>query len=489
MTLASSAYDYGYKSVNDNFTAQNMRDNCLGLVQGKMLGGSSAIYHMMVTRGDPYDYNQWANMLNDTAWNYTNLLPYFEKMEKLTDPELLDSQFVNLHGTDGMIKIRREKSSKTSNFLAAFEELGNKIVMDSTSDTSNLGYYEPLFAIDDGIRQSSALAYLVPAKNRPNLCISLFTTATKILIEKGVAIGVQVNTSNNESYALYANNEVILSAGVFNSPKVLMLSGIGPRQHLESMGIDVVADLPVGQNFMDQPCAPVIYQMEESSEVTAAFNPHQFPVPSFAGNVALNKSQSWPDYQSISLVFSPNSTDLLQLCSIMFSFSNEICQKFYEASINKITLFSLIGLGLPESRGEVMLTSTDPSEAPLVYPRMYSNRSDLTLIAKSFLDHNRVLNTTYFRSVNATLLDLGLCKETTTDMEFWECYSIAMSTTMWHYGGTCAMGLVLDSRFRVKGVESLRVVDSSAMPMLVNAKIYAAVGMLAERAADFILYS
>uniref|UniRef100_A0A2A4JE08 Glucose-methanol-choline oxidoreductase N-terminal domain-containing protein n=1 Tax=Heliothis virescens TaxID=7102 RepID=A0A2A4JE08_HELVI len=487
MNLKNSSYDYNYYAENDNYTSQNIRGKACPLTQGKVLGGSSSVNAMMYTRGDPQDFETWAERTNDTTWNVFNTLSYFKKQEKLTDVELLHSQYARLHGTDGRIKLKREKSPLLDNILDAFKEVGHNEAIDTTSLKSVVGYSQMLFTIDDGVRQSSAHAYLSPAKNRPNLCLSIFTTATKILIENEVAVGVQLTTSTNETYIIYANKEVIVSAGTFNSPKLLMLSGIGPREHLETVGINVIADLPVGQNYMDQPSAPIIIQMDESTEVSSASNPHQFSVPTFYGNVPLDSPTKRPQYQTVNFLYLANSTGLLDLCSLLFSYSDEVCQKFYEATTNRKTIFSLLGLSLPYSRGEVLLASADPAAAPIVYTGMLSNYTDVNLMGRAFIDHVRVLNSTYFRSVNATILDLGFCKDTTSELEYWECYSLAMSTTMWHFGGTCAMGPVLDSTMKVRGVGRLRVVDSSSMPALVTGKINSAVGMLAEKAADFIL--
>ncbi|KAJ8707916.1 hypothetical protein PYW08_010282 [Mythimna loreyi] len=482
--LKLSDYDYNFRTENDHYTMQNMQEKTCGITQGKMLGGSSAIYHMIYTRGDPQDYEVWVEETNDSAWNVTNTLKYFKKQEKITDEEILASDYADVHGIDGMIKLRREPSPQVEKVLEALNEVGHKIVLDSTSLDSALGYTQVLYAIDDGIRQSHAVAYLSPARGRTNLCVSLCTTATKILTEDNVAVGVQVTTSDNQNYVLYANKEVIISAGVINSPKLLMLSGIGPKEHLETFGIDVIADLPVGQNYMDQAAAPIIIQMEENLEGSPATNPHKFPAPSFSGNVALDSNR--PDYQTINLLFGPNSTDLLGLFTQMFSYSEEVSQKVYEASFNRNIWFSLLGLTLPHSRGEVLLASADPTVDPIVDAAMFCDKTDLEIMGRAFVDHIKVMNSTYLKSINAKIVDLGFCKDTTSELEYWQCYSVAMSTTMWHFGGTCAMGQVLDSHMKVKGVESLRVVDSSSMPALVSGKIIAPVTMLAERAADLI---
>ncbi|KAJ8719819.1 hypothetical protein PYW08_011994 [Mythimna loreyi] len=385
-----------------------------------------------------------------------------------------------------MLKIRRQKSDSNINYLAAFEELGHRIVDDITSDNIFLGYTEPLLTLGDGIRETNAIAYLGPAKSRSNLCIATSTTATKVLIENGMAIGVQITTSSGETYKLYATKEVILSAGAINSPKLLMLSGVGPKKHLDSLGIPVVADLPVGQNLSDHNLAVVLIQMDEIHGPIPPVNPYTFPLPITTGYVALDKKQTYPDYQTINLVIPHDSPTLLQVCVNVFKYSDEICNKFYAAGINRTTFFAVPNLLVTKSRGQILLASNDPTDDPLVYTGMYSDKSDLKLMGKCLADFASVLNTKYFRSVNATLVDTGLCSDK-SGIEFWECYALAMSGSMWHYAGTCAMGSVVDNTLRVKSIQGLRVVDASVMPAQVSGNINGVVTMIAERGAEFIL--
>lgn len=478
--------DYDTWSVNDHYTAQNLQDHIVSLTQGKMLGGSSNIGHMIHTHADPHDYNNWASSLDDDRWSYKNLLPYFKKLEKLIDVDLLASPYADLHGTNGMIKIQRQIAPVDSEFLAAFAEAGHPTVDDTTSFTSSLGANNPLLTIGDNIRQSSSIGYLAPAKLRPNLCVALSTTATKILIKDSKAVGVQVKTSSGKTLELYADQEVIVSAGAIHSPKLLMLSGIGPKAHLEELGIPVIADLPVGQNLKDHPSAVLLIQMESDTSISPAADPHKFPVPTTTLYAAVNPSQTYPDYQAINLVFPHDSAALMQLCANSFKYSHEICNKFAEANAGKKVLFVVHNLMMPKSSGNVTLASTDPAVEPLVHTGTYSNEDDLSLMIESLEDFYKVLDTTYFREKNSKLVDTGLCPNL-SGREFWKCYILGMSATMWHYTGTCAMGSVTDSEMLVKGVSNLRVVDASVMPTLVSGNINAAVTMIGERAAAFIL--
>ncbi|XP_047037617.1 ecdysone oxidase-like [Helicoverpa zea] len=481
--IPSTPYDYNFTSVNDNYTAQNLQGHHVGLTQGKMLGGSSSLNHLIYVQGHPHDFNQWAKILNDPLWNFDSLEQYFKKVENLVDEELLATSSKDRHGTKGPVKIARDSSPDNQNILAAFEELGHEI-FDDLSAPNLLGYTEPLYNNVDGIRQSTAVTYLGDTKARKNLCVATYKTATKIIIENNKAIGVQVIDSNGDSHVFFANKEVIVSAGAFNSPKLLMASGIGPQDNLEPLGIDVIANLPVGKNLQDHPTTILLYQMENDTSPLPAANPSQLP-PMTVGHVALN-SQTYPDYQAITLLFPHDSDALIQLCSNVFKFSNDFCDEAYNANIGRSVLFIIIDLLMPKSRGEVLLASANPKDDPFVYTRTYNKTEDLKLMAKSLEDFNRVLETTYFKSIDAKLVDTGYCKNVPAD-DFWECYAVATSSSLWHYVGTCAMGSVLDSRLRVKGVDGLRVVDSSSFPTEVSANPNAAVMMVAERAADFIL--
>ncbi|XP_075987854.1 ecdysone oxidase-like [Anticarsia gemmatalis] len=480
-------YDFDYLSQNDGYTSQNGQNYGIPVTAGKMLGGSSALNHMIHVHGDPHDYDNWATILGDDTWSYSNVQPFLKKQEKLIDDVLLASEYADNHGTSGPMLIRREPSDSNTNYLAAYKELGHNVVLDTTSTTSTLGYSEPLYNIANNMRQNNALAYLGIAKNRTNLCVALQTSVTKIIIKNKVAVGVQVRDANNNVYVFYANKEVIVSAGAINSAKLMMLSGVGPSDHLTSFGIEVIADLPVGQNLQDHTNAVVLYQMETASATGAAANPHVFPVPATIGYAALDSSQTYPDYQVINLLFTPDSAAaLLQLCSNSFRYSNAVCQSMYEAALTRNTLLSVNNLMQPVSRGQVLLASADFDDAPLIYTGALSNSSDLTLLRDSLADFHKIIDTTYFTNANATLVTLDLCAGK-TDSAFWECYAVAMSATMWHYAGTCAMGSVVDSEFRVKGIDQLRVVDAGAMPTEVSGNINAAITMLGERAAYFIL--
>ncbi|KAL0893267.1 hypothetical protein ABMA27_014865 [Loxostege sticticalis] len=491
-TTPNSAYDYNITSENDGYTSQNLKNGVAGLTAGKMLGGSSGLHHMIHVRGNPNDYAKWAQAANDESWNYWNLLPYFMKSEKVEDEGILaaGNQYV---GTDGYMRLSKQPSQDNAPIFVAFNELGHNIVLNSNTPSFSVGISEPLLNIADGLRQSAAEAYLRPIADRPNFYLLKNTQVTKVLFDENKnANGVEAITSDGETINIYSNLEVILTAGALITPQLLMLSGIGPSEHLSSFNIPVISDLPVGQNLQDHIPAIVVHTLAPGEPVTAPANPHLFPVPTTTAYSALNMEQSYPDYQTINLIFPPDSTALIQFCSIVFSYKDEICQGFFEGGSGKSTLFTVHNIMYAESRGEVLLRSTNPSDAPLVKHGIYSNENDLHNMALYLQHFSKIVDTNTFKNMGAALVELNLpeCEGLLKgSYDYWKCYALSLSATMWHYSSTSSMGPVLDSNLRVKGVQRLRVADASAMPNPISGNINAAVVALAERAADMVKFS
>ncbi|XP_052759548.1 ecdysone oxidase-like [Galleria mellonella] len=482
--LKETSVDWNYTSSEENsrICAQNyVRD----MTRGKMLGGCSSMNYMLYARGDPHDYNTWADILKDESWNYDNVLPYFIKSENLLDPDILNSPNRIFHGVNSFLNVTKQPSNETHKYLAAFKELGYEIVLDSNGNYT-LGYSQPLYTIANNVRQSTAHSFLGTIKNRPNLYILKNSFATKIIFDdNNNAIGLKIIKENDEIITVKANKEIIISTGTINTPQLLMLSGIGPREHLLSMGIDVISDLPVGENLQDHAPVVLLYAMENKSIVQKSTDPHRFPTPLMTGYVALNKSQVFPDYQTMNLI--TDSASALQFCAYSFNIDYNICQRFYEDSKGKEVLFVLCSNLKPKSRGRVLLQSTNPKKPPLINLGHYSDYTDIEKSIAYANDFNRILKTKYFKNVDAKLLVTQDCQGLEQGSEeFWRCYIPCISTTIFHYVGTCAMGSVLDSRLRVSGVQKLRVVDGSAIPIITSGNTNVPIIMIAEKAADMI---
>ncbi|XP_059051228.1 ecdysone oxidase-like [Achroia grisella] len=478
--LKESKVDWNYKSVNDGYSQQCHKHHVIDMTRGKMLGGCSSDNNMYYVRGDPHDYNSWADIVKDKSWNYENILPYFIKSENLLDPAVLNSSNGIFHGTGGYLGVTRPSSKGTIKYLEAFRELGHKIVLD-TNGNFTLGYTQPMFTIANGIRSSTAYSFLGPIKSRENLYVSKNTLAIKILIKDLSTVGIEAINENGKKVKVKANKEVILSAGSINSPQLLMLSGIGPKKHLMDKKIDVKVDLPVGENLQDHAPVTLVYKTEKIHK-QSRFNDETHDT---IGYVAINKTQLYPDYQAVSIIL--KGDPFLIYCAFTCALENEICQKFYEDSKGKEKLVVMCSDLHPKSRGRILLRSSDPKEYPLIYAGHYSNNIDLENSVKYVKDFNQILNATYFKSVNASLLVTPKCSahEPGSD-DFWRCHVLCTESTIYHYVGTCAMGAVVDSRLRVYGVKRLRVVDGSVMPNVTRGNTNAPIIMIAEKAADMI---
>ncbi|KAJ9587730.1 hypothetical protein L9F63_018838 [Diploptera punctata] len=244
-----------FMGLNWGYTTERDDKFCRGMVQGrcrwprgKVLGGTSVINYMIYTRGNKRDYDQWEK-LGNKGWSYNDVFPYFLKSEDIGIRELLNSPY---HSTGGYLNVQEAayKTPLSPAFLEAGRELGHRV--GDPSAESQLGFSYAQATIRNGTRCSASKAFLRPVRNRPNLYISKRAIVTKILINPKTnrAFGVEV-VKNNRMFKVRARREVILSAGVFNSPQLLMLSGVGPREHLEELGIPVLKDAKVGYNLQD----------------------------------------------------------------------------------------------------------------------------------------------------------------------------------------------------------------------------------------------
>lgn len=485
--LPKTNIDWNLTSEDDGFTAQYRRDKYLDLPAGKVLGGSSTLHHLYHVRGDPKDYDDWTTASGDSSWSWQNLLPYFIKSEHVEDEYILNSKTGKFHGTNGYLRLTRENRDLPLKYLKAFEETGHKI-LDDVNAGETLGFTRPLFSISGGVRQSSASSYLTPIKNRQNLYIVKNTMVTRIIISNLEATGVQFTTSNGEAIIVNARKEVIISAGAFNSPKLLMLSGIGPRHHLDSLGIPVLSDLPVGENLQDHLAVILIHELEATSETPPALDPTKFPLPTFIGFGAVNKSQSYPDYMTLNIISRNSPAALMQLCSSVFFLHDDICNEMYAAGEGREVLFTVMNVGRPVSRGHVELRSTNPEDPPRIYTGFLSANTDITQNIDSILDYIRITESSHFRNVGGETkyFNFPNCADPPNTRAYWRCYILNMMDTTFHYSSTCPMGSVLDSSLRVRGISKLRVADASAMPNIVSSNINAAVVVLAEKAADLI---
>ena len=449
----ASAVDWGYETVP--------QDGCDGRrvaqTRGRVLGGSSSVNGMYYVRAHPADYDTWAH-LGNAGWRYEDVLPLFKRAEDF------DGGASELRGAGGPLHVlsRYELHPLIAAMMAAAEEAGVPRNPDYNAGTPD-GVAPIQLNIKDGRRHSAARAFLHPVLDAANLCVRTGCHARRLLFEGGRCVGVEV-ARGGAVERVRAEHEVVLCAGVFDSPKLLMLSGIGPAAHLAGHGIEVLVDLPgVGENLQDHVFSPLVYSASRPLPPAVAGLP-QYPAHMFFRSRA---GLPGPDLQSL-FGHLPHYPD------------------GYEGPVEGYTFTSM--LNRPASRGTVRLASADPAAAPLIDPRYGSRDADVDAIVSGLEQ---------LREVGAQpALDEWRGEELcpgpgVRDAAALRDYVRSTLSTIFHPACTCKMGVdelaVVDPELRVYGVERLRVADASVMPLVTSGNTHAPTVMIGERAADNVL--
>lgn len=427
--------------------------------RGKVLGGCSSIYAMIHIRGNPRDFDHW-NYLGNEGWSYQEVLPYFNKSETF---EGGSSEF---HGDRGPLRVAYHPNPTpvAHAFVNAAVELGYQGPnwdFNAGQHENGAGLYH--FNITpEGKRCSTAVAYLKPILDRPNLNVKTGAQVSRILFEGKRAIGVEY-VQNGEVHQVRAEREVVVCAGAFDSPKLLMLSGIGAAEELQKYDIPVVADLPgVGQNLQDHLLLPVIYKSKQ-----------KLPTPTFIAESGLfvntreNMSAAAPDLQ---YHFSAGIPDLMP------------------PEMRDIPHFGFVPIIVkPQSRGYVGIRSSNFQDPPLINPNYLQCETDVQVHLHGIELARELVHTKAFAEFYDGELVPG---ENKTEAELREDIRNRAST-VWHPVGTCKMGrdtlAVVNPQLQVYGVEGLRVADASIMPTIVSGNTNAACVMVGEKVADLIL--
>lgn len=429
------------------------------IVQGKVLGGGSAVNGMIHVRGSKHDYNYW-NYLGNEGWGYDQVLPYFKKLE---DYEGGESEF---HGVGGPINVVKHKnlSPVAHSFIEAAVELGYHEPpwdFNGAKQEGGVGSYE-YARTKDGKRCSAAVAYLYPAMDRPNLTIQTKAEATRLLLEGTKVTGVEYLQEGTLQTAR-ANQEVIVSSGTFASPKLLMLSGIGSAKHLQEHDIPVIVDLPgVGQNLQDHALIRMGYECTREQPVPEVITEVGFFTHSRSGTV-----DTAPDLQ---FLISP------------FLFTSQ------EVFMGGTHFLCCPTLARPQSTGSVTLRSNDPLDLPRIRTNYMQCDADVQTLIKGIEIIRELMSTKAFTDFGLKELTPG--PNVTTEQELRD-HIRDFCFTEWHPTSTCKMGrdhmAVVDPQLRVYGVEGLRVVDASIMPAITSGNLNAPCLMIGEKASDMII--
>ncbi|XP_047999622.1 glucose dehydrogenase [FAD, quinone]-like [Leguminivora glycinivorella] len=502
--------DWGYRPIPQEGACRSYATKSCAWPRGKTLGGCSAINGMYYVRGNRLDYDEWAAAGNH-GWSYDEVLPYFKKSENFTGT--LNEDTTPYHGTGGYLSVEDTKNVHDIEklLIQAATEIGIEALYD-VSGKNQMGITRTFTTTKNGVRHSTASAFLSPIKQRKNLHVIKNTMATKILFKPNTRdVESIVLNKNGRDVVVKAKKEIIISAGAINSPQLLMLSGIGPRKHLEDLNIDVKLDLPVGENLQDHVYIPTYFTMPGDKDtlgllqITGAFaefitqntgilsdtSPHK--VISFYNTT--DPKASSPDVQFHHVLVPPNSYNLLDIYSV-HGMNDDLIKKFREVNENNHILLMVLVLLRPKSKGRIILKSTDPHDYPLIYANYFQEQDDVLTIIRGFKQYSlKMGDTNTFKHIGLKQqwIEIEACKKFETDSDdFIECVARETTFSLYHPVGTVKMGpdgdasSVVDPELKVKHVTGLRVVDASIMPDITRGNTNAPTIMIAEKAADMI---
>jgi choline dehydrogenase len=445
VSLMGSSYDWGYRTD----PVADMDDRRLAFPRGKALGGSSAINAMTHIRGHRLCFDGWRD-LGNPGWGYDDVLPLFKGSERN------ESGASEFRGGDGPLAVSYcwdphdgHRAFLTGAIHAGFRA-DARFDFNEPNPTGVAGFYQK--NILDGRRHSAAAAFLVPALSRANLEVRTGVAVTRLIVEGTRVTGVEYVRDGGRA-VIRAAREVVLCAGVVDSPKLLMLSGIGPADHLKAHGIAVAADVPgVGQNLQDH--------LKLSIRWTGKT---ELPGSTVTAGLFTTSGSTWPP-------------DL---------------QFYVGRGLEQPDRFVTITVSLvrPRSRGEVRLAAADPATAPVIRANYLREQSDVAALVQGVRLARLIGTSTAYDALRGDEIEPGLTASSPSDLER---FVRRGADTIYHGAGTCRMGpatdatAVVDPELRVRGVQGLRVADASIMPDAVNATTHAACVMIGEKAAALI---
>jgi 4-pyridoxate dehydrogenase len=470
-------HDWGFHTEPE----PNLGGRRIEAMRGKVIGGSSSINVMAYTRGHRGDYDRWAQK-GARGWSYVDALPYFKRAESWEDGE---SKY---RGGSGPLGTQWAKTRDP--LYAAWVDAGRAAGIPHTHDSngaSTEGFGHSQYTIRDGRRASAANAYLKPVRKRRNLVVEARAHVTRVLLDGTRATGVAF-FKHGITEQVAAEREVILAAGAFSTPQLLMLSGIGPAAHLDATGIAVAADLPVGKNLQDHLASQLWFTRPDPGPFRDVMRFDRMALAMLRAHfLGSGPGTVVPGGLHAFIKTRPE----IAVPDIEFMFRGLPARAhLWFPGIRKAYLD---GFGIrptllhPDSRGEVSLRSSDPLAPMRIVYNFFSAPGDLPLLREGV---KRARDVAYRAPMDAFRgEELAPGPQVKTDAEI-DAWIRKVSITAHHPCGTCAMGTgpeaVVDPELRVRGIEALRVVDASAMPDLVSAHINACVIMMAEKASDMI---
>lgn len=482
VTANAPGHSWHYHSAPE----PSIGDRQMLLPRGKGLGGSSNINGLLYVRGQHQDYDTWSN-LGALGWGWADVAPYFRKSERYA----LGSN--DLRGGEGELRVDEVAHRNPTNdaVLAAFAETGVPLNPDYNGEDQHGAFYYQV-TIGDGQRCSAANAFLHPVQGRPNLAVITGAHCQRVVMVGTRAAGVEIRTKAGLQ-RITAKREVILSAGAYHSPQLLMLSGIGPADHLQAMGIDVLHHSPeVGANLQDHYILTMSWRLREGAY---SYN-QQLSGMRLIGNVlsyvmARKGAMTIPAAQVGAFVKSDPALDRPDIQFHCLPVTGDL-DAAMAGEKSKLSPWPGLTFGpcvlRPESRGQVRLSAPDPETVPDICHNWLAETSDQQLSLKAMRMARDLVATRALGGLVEAEVWPGAARA--GDAELLD-YARAYGNTGYHPVGTCRMGMdegaVVDPALRVKGVTGLRVIDAAVMPRIVSGNTNAAAIMIGEKGADLIL--
>ena len=518
--LQLSEVDWSELTVPQKHACRGLKERRARWPRGKVLGGSSSINAMIYVRGNREDYNRWRDM-GAEGWSYEDVLPYFKKSE-----DFRGSGEEAYHGRGGYLTVSHATQYRTQaarSFVEGTKELGYEEL--DYNGRSQLGVSFPQFTIQDGRRWSTARAFVHPVRDRDNLFVVTGKTVRSLSFRSGdgdlTVEGVYVVDSHEYSTGretlVKARKEVILSASTVGTTKILLLSGIGPRRHLEEVGIPVRLDLPVGENLQDHvmvpygfvaPKIPIDEQLALTEKHAKSTNSLLKYIATGSGPLSVSPveghafldtgTEDEREAPDLAILFLGGKAAPKHIKNLNIE-PEQAIKMFGKNALKDTPMVGYTFLPTllhPTSRGTVRLDKNNPLSTPLIDPNYLSDARDVEVLLRGVRLAQNISNASAFELFNSggafhTKAGIGSVHPYDSD-DYWRDYIRYLTVTQYHPVGTCKMGAVddpstvVDPCLRVKGVKNLRVVDASIMPEVPSGNTNAPAIMIAEKASDLI---
>ncbi|XP_065201787.1 glucose dehydrogenase [FAD, quinone]-like [Planococcus citri] len=514
-TNLKTELDYNYLAEPDEKLYKGLNGKISSIPRGKASGGSSTINAQIFLRGTRKDFDEWKDA-GCEGWDYESVKPYFLKMEDYHSKNFNPIY----HNKGGPMTCSRLESADpaVSVFEKAFVETNLSLIPDLNAELT-VGYGFSDSTTRDGRRCSTFKAYISPTTSKKNFFFARNVLVRKVVIDEQTktAIGVEVSLADGKTCVIKAQHEVILSLGTIVSPQILMLSGIGPKNHLESMKIPVIADLPVGLNYhdhcgfmgliatdnlhrspeeikktSDQINQDMLKMVDQNVPTLGITNLMAFINTRNDGDPNHDLQIIWMRLPYKSFTNTYNGRHALYNC---FGYSDETSNLFTEWNDKADTLFPMLIVSKGHSRGSVQLKSIKPEDPPKIIPNILENEEDVNKLLRGVRYMQKVFKTkpVVDAGIELQLINYPACQQHPLDSDdYWKCAFYHIVTGFYHPVGSVKMGAkcdsttVLDPRLKVKNIQNLRVCDGSVMPHVVSVNTNPAIIMIAEKTADMI---